>query len=53
MDRKQIVTILYLVSSMLLVLSAILGENYMALPVGLLFLVLAGIHSENQNEKTA
>ena len=51
MDRSQLITILYLIASMLFFLTAILGENYMALPVGVLFLILAGLHSENKDEK--
>lgn len=51
MDRKQIVTILYLTASMLLFLTAIFSENYMALPLGILFLILGALHSENQDEK--
>ena len=52
MDRRQITTILYLVASLVLFLAAILEENALLGPFGLLFLILGGYHSRAQDEKS-
>ena len=51
MERRNVVTILCLVASLVLELIAVIGENHMALPIGVLFLILAGLNSVNQDEK--
>ena len=51
MDRTQMLTILYLVFSMLLFLAAVLTENPLFAPAGLLFLVMGGTNSQKRNEK--
>ena len=51
MDRRQITTIMYLIVSAVLFLLAILEENPLLAPFGLMFLILGGFHSQPQNEK--
>lgn len=51
MDRKQMTTIMYLIVSMLLFLSAVLMENPMFGPVGLIFLIMGGVNSGMRDEK--
>ena len=53
MDRTQMLTILYLVFSMLLFLAAVLTENPLFAPAGLLFLVMGGTNSQKRNEKAS
>ena len=51
MDKKQITTILYLIASVVLFLSAVLTENPMFAPMGLLFLILGGMNSQARDKK--
>ena len=51
MDKRQITTIMYLIASLALFLLAILAENPLLGPIGLLFLILGGFHSQARNER--
>ena len=51
MDRRQITTIMYLIASAVLFLISILEENPLLGPIGLLFLILGGLHSQARDEK--
>ena len=51
MDKRQITTIMYLIASVILFLTAILAENPLLGPIGLLFLIVGGFHSQARNEK--
>ena len=51
MDRRQITTIMYLIASVVLFLTAVLAENPLLGPIGLLFLILGGMNSQARNEK--
>ena len=51
MDKRQITTIMYLIASVALFLASILVENPLLGPIGLLFLIIGGFHSQARNEK--
>ena len=51
MDRRQITIIMYLIASVILFLLAVLADNPVLGPIGLLFLILGGIHSQARHEK--
>ena len=51
MDKRQITTIMYLIASTALFLLAILEENPLLGPVGLLCLIAGGFHSQARDKK--
>ena len=52
MDRKQMTIIMYLIVSLVLFLAAVLTENPLLGPIGLLFLILGGIQSQAREENS-
>lgn len=52
MDKRQMTTIMYLIASVILFLLAVLAENPLLGPIGLLFLILGGMNSQKRNEKS-
>ena len=51
MNRRQMITILYLIAGLILALGAIYTENPLLGPIGLICLVLGGFHSQTRDEK--
>ena len=51
MNRRQMITILYLIAGLILALAAIYLQNPLLGPIGLLFLILGGMNSQARNEK--
>ena len=52
MDRKQMMTIFYLIVSVTLFLIAVLAENPLFGPIGLMFLIAGGVNSQARDEKS-
>ena len=50
MDKRQLTTILYLIASVILFLTAILQENPLLGPIGLMVLILGGYQSRARDE---
>ena len=51
MNRRQLITILYLIAGLILALAAIYLQNPLLGPIGLLCLILGGLNSQARNEK--
>ena len=52
MNRRQMITILYLIAGLILALAAIYLQNPLLGPIGLLFLILGGFHSQARDGKS-
>ena len=51
MDHKQSTTILYLFFSMILALTALIGEDLNVLPLGIVFLALGAFNSRPREHR--